>query len=117
MEKNPPNQIVNLQNNFILSQNLFLLILKEILPVQVLRSNRARVFAPVSTENIFAFSTKKVKIFNADLRLSQQKLSTTPSNVKNVHNLLCTFQPSICLYSKVIKNHDEKPPNSFSVIP
>jgi hypothetical protein len=117
MVKNSPNQIVNLQNNFFLSRNLFFLFLKRFLPILALIFYCASLFAQVSSENNFALSIKKVKLFNSDLRLSEQKQSTTLSNVRNVHNLLCIFQSPIYLYSEVIKNHDEKPPNFFIVIP
>jgi hypothetical protein len=117
MVKNLPNQIVNLQNNFFLSRNLFFLFLKRFLPILALLFYCASLFAQVSSENNFVFSIKKVKLFSSDLRLSEQKLSTTLSNVKNVHNLPCKFQPFICLYSEVIKNHDEKPASLYLVFP
>jgi hypothetical protein len=40
------------------------------------------------------------------LRLSEQKISTNFSNLKNLDNFLCKY--SICLFSQLIKNYDKK---------
>lgn len=106
MVKNYPNQIVNLQNNFFLSRNPFFLFLKRFLPIKALTYHCANLFAQVSSENSFVFSIKKTKLFNPDLRLSEQKISTYFSNLKNLDNFLCKY--SICLFSQLIKNHDKK---------
>lgn len=116
MVKNSPNQIVNLQNNFFLSRNLFFLFLKRFLPILALIFYCASLFAQVSSKNNFIFSIKKIKLFHSDLRLSEQKSSSTLSNVKKVHDLQCESEHSLFLYTEVIKNPDEKPPNSFTVI-
>jgi hypothetical protein len=84
MVKNSPNQIVNLQNNFFLSQTLFFLILKRSLPVWPLIFYCASLFAQVSSENNSTFFIQKEKFFCTDLRLYEQKLSSTLSNIKNV---------------------------------
>lgn len=105
MVKNYPNQIVNLQNNFFLSRNLFFLFLKRFMPIKALTFHRANPFAQISTENNFVFSIIKAKLFNPNLRLSEQKIPTNFS-IKNLDNLLCKY--SICLFSHVSKNHDKK---------
>ena len=106
MVKNYPNQIVNLQNNFFLSRNLFFLFLKRFLPIKALTYQCANPFAQVSSENNFVFSIKKTKLFNPELRLSEQKIPTIFSNLKNLDNFLCKH--SICIFSQLIKNHDKK---------
>jgi hypothetical protein len=106
MVKNYPNQIVNLQNNFFLSRNLFFLFLKIFLPIKALTYQCANPFAQVSSENSFVFLLKKAKLFTPDLRLSEQKIPTNFSNLKNLDNFLCKY--SIRLFSQLIKNYDKK---------
>lgn len=112
MVKNYPNQIVNLQNNFFLSRNPFFLFLKRILPKKALTYHCANPFAQFSSENSFVFSIKKSKLFTPDLRLSEQKISTDFSNLKNLDNFLCKY--SIRLFSQLIKNYDKKTVFAYS---
>jgi hypothetical protein len=109
MEKSPPNQIVNLQNNFFLSQSLFFLISKGILPIQVFISNCANLFAQFSSKNKFPFSTKKVDLSDIALRSFQQNSVTSLLNALNLYNFLYKIQLSVYICSEVIKNYNKKP--------
>lgn len=113
MEKSPSNQIVNLHNNFILSQNLFLLILKGVLLIKLLQSSCASLFALLSRENIFAFSTKKVEVFDFPLESFQQKTTTSLLNNMNLYNFLYKIQFSVYLYADGSKNYNNKPANIY----
>jgi uncharacterized membrane protein len=113
MEKSPPNQIVNLHNNFILSQNLFLLILKGVLLIKLLLSNCASLFALLSRENIFAFSTKKVEVFNFPLESFQQKTATSLLTNMNLYDFLYKIQLSVYLSADDIKNYNKKPTSIY----
>ncbi|HLA54943.1 MAG TPA: hypothetical protein VK623_02490 [Flavobacterium sp.] len=117
MKKMIPNQLFNQPDNVLLLRKTPILMMKKLLFLLVFAFYCANISAQIGLSSPDAPKIMEVGAFISSLRNSDQILTASNPNAKQVENLLYKVQPSVYFYAGVVKTYGEKPKSLFTDIP